>query len=211
MTFIAVVVCFPVLQLPPAAVKSRLPITNHTSVHRGPEGRPLDASRQNLFRKGVWIYPGLKFKSGLLFYKALTIPPSQTFHELIEWIKNIWLESFYTLTGKSLLCLTLLISCSSCGQCSQGQPTSWHQPGETISLLLTGVSSSATEPAKHGLQRDFFKPPHCLEEQTDLGTDCTQEDSSAEVLNKLSVQFARQKTLSYVTNQPPAPRNFGPT
>lgn len=97
--------------------------------------------------------------------------------------------------------MTLLISCSSCGQCSQGQPTNWYQSGEAISLLR-GVSSSATEPAKHGSQRGFFKPSHCLEEQTDVGTDCTQEDSSAEVLNKLSVQFARQNIYILLYYQP---------
>lgn len=95
----------------------------------------------------------------------------------------------------------LLISCSSCGQCSQGQPTNWYQSGEATSLLLRGVSSSATEPAKPGSQRGFFKPSHCLEEQTDVGTDCTQEDSSAEVL-KLSVQFARQNIYIPLYYQP---------
>lgn len=40
MNFVTVAVCVPVLHLAPAALKSQLPVTNHTGVHTGPEGRP---------------------------------------------------------------------------------------------------------------------------------------------------------------------------
>lgn len=108
-------------------------------MHRDPRGMMPKASRQ--FSKGVWIHPELKFKCRLLFHKTQTVPPSQTLHELTE----LKIYDFYA-SVLNIPCPLLNLQPVFLGRTHKPR----SQPNKATLFLLKGVSSFATEPAKHG-------------------------------------------------------------